>query len=202
LDKLSWKCGKGDHIAFCGKTGCGKSTSIALIQRFFEMSAGEILIDSKPIQYYDVNFLRSQIGSVGQEPVLFAKSIRDNLLYGCEESVGEEVLIDACVKANAWEFISKLPQQLDTLVGPAGMQLSGGQKQRVAIARAVLHDPKILLLDEATSALDNKSEGVVQEALDELMKGRTSFTVAHRLVSVSKPHSLTLTCLQGSVQGG
>lgn len=91
LDKLSWKCGKGDHIAFCGKTGCGKSTSIALIQRFFEMSAGEILIDNKPIQHYDVNFLRSQIGSVGQEPVLFAKSIRDNLLYGCEESVGEEV---------------------------------------------------------------------------------------------------------------
>lgn len=128
-----------------------------------------MFIDGKPINHYDLNFLRSQIGMVGQEPILFAKSIRENLLYGCKGSADEATLTDACVKANAWEFIMKLPQKLDTLVGPGGMQLSGGQKQRVAIARAVLQDPKILLLDEATSALDNKSEGVVQEALDELV---------------------------------
>jgi ABC-type multidrug transport system fused ATPase/permease subunit len=111
---------------------------------------------------------------VGQEPILFAKSIRENLLYGCKGSADEAALTAACVKANAWEFIMKLPQKLDTLVGAGGMQLSGGQKQRVAIARAVLQDPKILLLDEATSALDNKSEGVVQEALDELVRRTTA----------------------------
>ena len=114
-----------------------------MIQRFYEIAAGEILIDGSPIQHYDLNFLRSQIGMVGQEPILFAKSIRDNLLYGCKGEASEEVLLDACEKANALEFINKLPQKLDTLVGPGGMQLSGGQKQRVAIARAVLLDPKI-----------------------------------------------------------
>lgn len=153
LDKLTWKCKQGDHVAFCGKTGCGKSTSICLIQRFYEISAGEILIDGHPIQHYDLNFLRSQIGLVGQEPILFAKSIRENLLYGCnsDRPPEDDVLLKAIKQANAWEFISKLPNRLDTLVGVGGMQLSGGQKQRVAIARAILQDPKILLLDVSTA---------------------------------------------------
>jgi ATP-binding cassette subfamily B (MDR/TAP) protein 1 len=157
----------------------GKSSIIALIQRFYDPLAGAVLIDGTDIRKLKLRSLRRHIGLVSQEPSLFACTIYENIQYGRDGATESEV-IEAAKAANAHTFISGLPNGYQTQVGERGVQLSGGQKQRVAIARAVLKDPSILLLDEATSALDSQSEKVVQEALDRLMYGRTTVVIAHR----------------------
>jgi ATP-binding cassette subfamily B (MDR/TAP) protein 1 len=167
-----------------GESGSGKSTVISLLERFYNPDSGTISLDGVEIMSLKVDWLRDQMGLVGQEPVLFNDTIRANIAYGKHGEVTEEELIKVAKAANAHEFISSLPQGYDTTVGERGVQLSGGQKQRVAIARAILKDPKILLLDEATSALDVESERIVQNALDNVMVGRTTVTVAHRLSTI------------------
>jgi ABC-type multidrug transport system fused ATPase/permease subunit len=183
LDHLNFKAGKGEQIALVGGSGGGKSTIASLILRFYDADAGRILIDGKSILDYDLSELRRQIAFVPQDVILFGGTIYDNILYGKPDATEAEV-IDAAKKANAWQFIESFPDKFNTLVGERGIQLSGGQKQRIAIARAVIKDPSILVLDEATSALDSESELLVQQALDALMKNRTSIVIAHRLSTI------------------
>ncbi|KAK4417716.1 ABC transporter B family member 15 [Sesamum alatum] len=170
-------------VALVGGSGSGKSTVIALLQRFYDPLGGEILLDGVAIDKLQLKWLRSQMGLVSQEPALFATSIKENILFGKEDASMEEV-IEAAKASNAHNFITQLPQGYDTQVGERGVQMSGGQKQRIAIARAVIKAPKILLLDEATSALDSESERVVQEALDKAAVGRTTIVIAHRLSTI------------------
>ncbi|SPQ97565.1 ABC transporter transmembrane region [Plasmodiophora brassicae] len=183
LDKLRLQCPAGKTLALVGPSGSGKSSTVALIARFYEPSAGSVRIGDVPLTALNVVDFRRQIGLVSQEPVLFSGSIRDNIAYGRPSATTEEIQ-EAARQANASEFIDRLPDGLQTLVGTRGSQLSGGQRQRIAIARALLIDPQLLLLDEATSALDNESEALVQAALDTLMKGRTSIVIAHRLSTI------------------
>lgn len=183
LKGLDLELKAGEKIALVGPSGAGKSTIMQLLQRFYKWESGDILLDEKPISEYDLKAYRSQFAIVPQEVILFGGSIRENILYG-KPDASEEEIIEAAKKANAWEFIEKFPEGLDTLVGERGIKLSGGQKQRIAIARAILKDPVILLLDEATSALDAESEKLVQDALDVLMEGRTSIIIAHRLATI------------------
>ncbi|XP_004485974.1 ABC transporter B family member 9-like [Cicer arietinum] len=173
----------GTTAALVGQSGSGKSTIISLLERFYDPEAGEVLIDGVNMKNFQVRWIREQIGLVGQEPVLFTASIKENISYGKEGATDEEITT-AITLANAKKFIDKLPQGLDTMVGGHGTQLSGGQKQRIAIARAILKNPRILLLDEATSALDAESERVVQEALEKVMSQRTTVVVAHRLTTI------------------
>ncbi|KAG0626974.1 hypothetical protein M758_2G165000 [Ceratodon purpureus] len=173
----------GKTAAMVGGSGSGKSTVIALIERFYDPSSGEVLLDGFNIKNLELQWLREQIGLVNQEPALFATSILENILYGKDGATMQEIQ-NAAKAANAHSFINSLPNGYDTQVGERGVQLSGGQKQRVAIARAMLKNPRILLLDEATSALDSGSESIVQEALDRLMVDRTTVVVAHRLSTI------------------
>ncbi|CAG7908886.1 ABC transporter B family member 11 [Brassica rapa] len=183
FDGFSLFIPSGATAALVGESGSGKSTVISLIERFYDPKSGEVLIDGVNLKEFQLKWIRSKIGLVSQEPVLFSSSIRENIAYGKDNATVEEIKA-ATELANAAKFIDKLPQGLDTMVGEHGTQLSGGQKQRIAIARAILKDPRILLLDEATSALDAESERVVQEALDRVMVNRTTVIVAHRLSTV------------------
>ena len=171
-------------VALVGESGSGKSTVIALLERFYDPESGKIFLDDVELQTLKVSWLRQQVGLVAQEPVLFNDTIRANIAYGKQGGVSEEEVIAAAEAANAHTFIAALPDGYNTIVGERGSQLSGGQKQRVAIARAIIKDPKLLLLDEATSALDAESERMVQEALDQVMVGRTTVVVAHRLSTI------------------
>ena len=173
----------GQTVALVGLSGCGKSTCIALLQRFYDPSRGNIELDGQRLSDLNIKWLRSQIGVVGQEPVLFGTTIAENIRYG-QDGVSDLDIERAAKEANAHDFISKLPLKYATMVGERGAQLSGGQKQRIAIARALVGNPKILLLDEATSALDTRSEVTVQTALDKARLGRTTIIVAHRLTTV------------------
>ena len=176
----------GQYIALVGASGCGKSTTIALLERFYDPLVGGIYVDGKEISSLNLNDYRSFIALVSQEPTLYQGSIRDNILLGADPSIpiSDEAIDHACREANIYDFILSLPDGFSTIVGSKGSMLSGGQKQRIAIARALLRDPKILLLDEATSALDSESEHVVQQALDKAAKGRTTIAVAHRLSTI------------------
>ncbi|KAK9105034.1 hypothetical protein Scep_021878 [Stephania cephalantha] len=180
---LNLRIRAGQSQALVGASGSGKSSVIALIERFYDPTAGKVMIDGKDIRRLNLKSLRLKIGLVQQEPALFAASILENISYGKEGATEDEVM-EAAKAANVHGFVSALPDGYKTPVGERGVQLSGGQKQRIAIARAVLKDPKILLLDEATSSLDAESECVLQEALDRLMKGRTTVLVAHRLSTI------------------
>ncbi|MBI4418399.1 MAG: ABC transporter ATP-binding protein [Ignavibacteriales bacterium] len=183
LQSISFTVNAGEKVALVGPSGSGKTTLVNLIPRFYEVDEGTVLVDGRDIRTLGLQTLRSHIAIVPQEVMLFAGSIYDNIRYGrLEASRGE--IEEAARIANAHEFIEKLEKAYETEVGERGVQLSGGQRQRIAIARAVLRDPRILLLDEATSALDAESEMAVQEALDRLMQGRTSFIIAHRLSTV------------------
>ncbi|KHG26035.1 ABC transporter B family member 15 [Gossypium arboreum] len=173
----------GKTVALVGGSGSGKSTVIALLQRFYDPLGGEILLDGISIDKLQVKWLRSQMGLVSQEPALFATTIKENILFGKEDASMDEV-IDAAKASNAHNFISQLPQGYETQVGERGVQMSGGQKQRIAIARAIIKAPRILLLDEATSALDTESERVVQQAIDQAAVGRSSIVIAHRLSTI------------------
>lgn len=182
----------GQTIALVGASGSGKSTVISLVERFYDPLSGVVRLDGIDLKELNVKWLRTQIGLVSQEPTLFATTIKGNVAHGLigtkwENSSEEEkmaLIKEACIKANADGFITKLPLGYDTMVGERGFLLSGGQKQRIAIARAIVSDPRILLLDEATSALDTQSEGVVQNALDKAAAGRTTITIAHRLSTI------------------
>jgi len=185
LKDLSFYVNPGEKIALAGHSGAGKSTIIQLLLKFYDLDSGEILVDEKGLDTWDLEKLRSHIGMVPQEVLLFGGSIRENIAYARPDASEDEIIL-AAKKANAWQFISKFPEGLDTMVGERGVKLSGGQRQRVAIARAILKDPSILILDEATSSLDAESEHLVQEALDELMKGRTTIIIAHRLATIRK----------------
>lgn len=183
LRGLSLQIEPGQKIALVGHSGAGKSTVIQLLMRFYTASAGEIRINSVNINKFDITHLRANIGIVPQDVLLFGGTIAENIRYGRPNATDAEVT-EAAKRANAWEFISTFPDAMQTMVGERGVKLSGGQRQRIAIARAILKDPAILILDEATSSLDAESESLVQAALDELMKNRTTIIIAHRLATV------------------
>lgn len=183
LKGVNIKINNGEKIALVGQSGSGKSTLIQLLMKFYKVDSGDILIDGKSINEYDISSFRSIIGIVPQEVILFGGTIKENISYGKPNATLEEI-IEAAKRSNSFDFINGFPDGLDTIVGERGVKLSGGQRQRIAIARAILKDPAILLLDEATSSLDAESERVVQEALDNLMEGRTSIIIAHRLATI------------------
>jgi len=185
LKKISFNVKPGEKVALVGPSGSGKSTIINLLMRFYPVKSGSIRVDEKENQTYNLYDYRHNIGIVPQEVILFGGTIRENIAYG-KPGASEQEVIDAAIKANAWEFIESFPEKLDTIVGDRGVKLSGGQRQRVAIARAILKDPSILILDEATSSLDAQSEKLVQEALEKLMENRTTIVIAHRLSTIRK----------------
>lgn len=193
LNNFTMSVKQGETVALVGGSGSGKSTILSLIERFYDPQHGEVRLDGVDLKHLDPMWLRSQIGFVMQEPTLFAGTIAENIKFGClekHESISYNDMVIAATKANCHDFISKLPEKYDTIVGEQGTSLSGGQKQRIAIARAILKDPKILLLDEATSALDAESEFLVQEALNKLMEGRTTIIVAHRLSTIRNANTI------------
>tara|TARA_B100000683_G_scaffold55339_1_gene52997 strand:- start:3136 stop:4962 length:1827 start_codon:yes stop_codon:yes gene_type:complete len=185
VDGLNLKIPKGKSFALVGQSGSGKSTLANLICRFYDVNSGSINVDGINIKNLKKDALRNLIGLVTQDSILFNDSIKNNLLIAKPEATNEEII--ECLKiANAWEFVSKMPEQIDSNIGDSGNKLSGGQKQRLSIARAVLKNPPILVLDEATSALDSESEKLVQNALENLMKNKTSLVIAHRLSTIQK----------------
>ncbi len=185
LKTVSITARKGETIAVVGPSGSGKSTLVGLLLRFYDPESGRILIDGKDSKDYPLTELRNNMAIVPQDVLLFGGTIKENIAYGKPTATIAEIA-EAARKANALEFIDSFPEKFETIVGERGIKLSGGQRQRIAIARAVLKDPSILILDEATSSLDSESERVVQEALDKLMVGRTSFVIAHRLSTIRK----------------
>ncbi|OLY84487.1 Multidrug resistance protein 1 [Smittium mucronatum] len=202
LDGFSIKVKPGQKIALVGESGCGKSTTIGLIQRFYDVSLGSVFIDGLDLREYNVRSLRKNIGIVSQEPVLFDTTIFRNIQYGAKDMENDppsrEQVEQACKDANIHDFIVSLPLKYDTIVGERGAQLSGGQKQRIAIARSLIRNPQVLLLDEATSALDTESERLVQDALDRSSSNRTTITVAHRLSTI-KDSDMIYVCSKGQV---
>ncbi|KNE72357.1 hypothetical protein AMAG_16841 [Allomyces macrogynus ATCC 38327] len=184
LKKFNLTIEPGMTVALVGQSGSGKSTCVGLLQRFYLPLSGSVLLDGVPIEQLNVHWLRSKIGVVGQEPVLFRGTLRENIAWGALGQVTDDQIWHALRQSNAAAFVSDLPDRLDTVISEGGVSLSGGQKQRIAIARALIRDPKIVLLDEATSALDTQSEAVVQAALDAAAEGRTAIVIAHRLSTV------------------
>jgi ATP-binding cassette subfamily B protein len=175
----------GEKLALVGPSGSGKSTFVKLLQRLYNINEGRILVDGQDIAQVTLESLRQQISLVPQDPILFHRSLSENIAYGCPGATQDEI-IEAAKKAYAHDFIMSLPQGYDTLVGERGVKLSGGERQRVAIARAILADAPILILDEATSSLDSVSEHYIQKALHTLMEGRTTITIAHRLSTIQQ----------------
>jgi subfamily B ATP-binding cassette protein MsbA len=182
LNGVNLSVKKGDMIALVGPSGAGKSTLADLLPRFYDVVKGSIEIDGEDIRNYSKNDLRNLMGVVTQEAILFNDTIRNNIAFGFDSN--DEKVIEAAKIANAHEFIMQMPSGYNTIIGDRGMNLSGGQRQRLTIARAILKNPPILILDEATSALDSESEKLVQEALNKLMRNRTSIVIAHRLSTI------------------
>jgi ABC-type multidrug transport system fused ATPase/permease subunit len=191
LQGISLKALPGQQVAIVGPSGAGKSTIAALLLQFYAPDAGTILFDGRPASFFPLSQLRAQVGYVPQDVILFGGTIWENIAYGKANATAAEVE-QAARQANAHEFITRFPQGYQTVVGERGMKLSGGQRQRIAIARAILKNPAILILDEATSALDSESEQLVQDALDNLMKGRTSFVIAHRLSTIRNADAIAV----------
>ncbi len=201
IKDITFEARSGEVIALVGPSGAGKSTLINLIPRFYEADQGEVFIDGRDVREYRLDDLRRHIALVLQDNVLFSGSIRENLVYGRPEASMAEI-VEAAKAANAHEFIMQFKDGYESIIGERGMRLSGGQKQRLAIARAILKDPKILILDEATSALDSESEAMVTEALERLMKGRTTFVIAHRLATVVRANQILVIDNGEIVQSG
>ncbi|WP_044151413.1 ABC transporter ATP-binding protein [Leptolyngbya iicbica] len=191
LQNINLKLPKGTTLALVGSSGAGKSTLADLVPRFFDPTAGQILVDGQDLKSFNIAQIRKAMGIVGQETFLFNNTVRYNLAYGNFEATDAEIL-DAAKRANAYDFIMNLPEGLDTMIGDRGVMLSGGQRQRLAIARALVQNPEILILDEATSALDTVSERLVQEAIDELSRDRTTLVIAHRLSTVRKADQIAV----------
>jgi ABC-type multidrug transport system fused ATPase/permease subunit len=185
LRDVSFQALPGEVVALVGPSGAGKTTLTSLIGRFYDPAEGRVLLDGVDLRALTLSSLRAEIGVVFQDTFLFASTIRDNIAFG-REGADEAAILAAARAANAWEFIERLPKGLDTPVGERGTQLSEGQKQRIAIARALLRDPRILILDEPTSALDARSEHLLQVGLENLIRGRTTFVIAHRLATVRR----------------
>ncbi|HEY3291094.1 MAG TPA: ATP-binding cassette domain-containing protein [Anaerolineae bacterium] len=183
LKNISFDVIPGQIVALLGTTGSGKSTVTNLIPRFYDPTTGRVLIDGHDVRHVTISSLRAQIGIVLQDTTLFASTIRQNIAFGRPDA-SEQDVISAAISASAHEFIMQLPKQYDTPVGERGVTLSGGQKQRIAIARAILKNPRILILDDATSSVDTETEAQIQSALQNLMKGRTSFVIAQRLSTI------------------
>lgn len=183
LKGVSFHVESGQRVALVGPSGAGKSTTVSLLLRFFDASSGVIRLDGQDIRQYPLSWLRQQMAVVPQDVLLFGGSIRENIAYG-KPGASEEEIRNAAIRAHAHDFISRLPEGYDTMAGERGTKLSGGQRQRIAIARAILANPSVLLLDEATSSLDAESERHVQDALEDLMRDRTSIIIAHRLATV------------------
>lgn len=184
LDDITLSVKSGETVALVGRSGSGKTTLVGLLPRFYNTDEGEITLDSKPLQDYELGFLRKQLSLVNQNITLFNDTLYNNIAYGDMQGMPEEKVIEAAKQANAWEFIEKMPDGIHTLVGENGTRLSGGQRQRIAIARALLKDAPILILDEATSALDTESERYIQQAIDRLSRNRTTLVIAHRLSTI------------------
>jgi len=191
LKNINLDVKKGETVAFVGNSGGGKSTLVNLIPRFFDVSSGSLKIDGIDIRDYEIKSLRKAIGIVPQETFLFSGTILSNIKYSRQNATFEEV-VEAAKQANAHEFIENLSDSYNTEIGERGIKLSGGQKQRIAIARAILENPQILILDEATSALDNESEKLVQDALEKLMEGKTTFIIAHRLTTIENSNKIVV----------
>lgn len=183
LKSVNFDLDRGNTLALVGRSGSGKSTIASLLMRFYAINSGSVSVNDSPLSEIDLKAWRNALAFVPQDVLLFGGTIRENIAYG-DTQANEEQIIEAAKQANAWEFIKEFPEGLETTVGERGVQLSGGQRQRIAIARALLKDPQLLILDEATSALDSASEQLVQEALERLMKGRTSVVIAHRLSTI------------------
>ena len=201
LSNVNLNVTKGENIALVGPSGGGKTTLCSLIPRFYEVSDGSVTIDGKDIRSFTLKSLRSSIGVVQQDVYLFSGTVLENIEYG-RPGASKEDIISAAKKAGAHEFIEKLPNGYDTYVGERGVKLSGGQKQRISIARVFLKDPPILIMDEATSALDNESEKLVQKSLEQLAKGRTTLTVAHRLTTIKNATEILVLTENGIVERG
>ena len=192
LNGIDLNVAAGETVALVGSSGSGKSTLASLIPRFYDFQQGDILLDGKPLKDYSLASLRRQIALVNQDVVLFNDSVASNIAYGGLEGASLEDIRNAAEAAHATEFIEAMPEGFDTLIGEDGTRLSGGQRQRLAIARALLKDAPILILDEATSALDTESERAIQDALEELMKGRTTIVIAHRLSTIEKADKIVV----------
>jgi len=201
LRDVSFHAGYGQKIAIVGPSGVGKSTIASLLLRFYDINAGEILIDGKSISSYDLEQLRGNMSIVPQDVILFGGTIRENIAYGKPDATEDEIR-SAAKQANALDFIEGFPEKFETVVGERGIKLSGGQRQRIAIARALLKNPSILILDEATSSLDSESEKLVQQALEVLMEGRTSIIIAHRLSTIRSADMILVLDKGGIVEQG
>ena len=191
----------GEYVALVGPSGIGKSTLCSLIPRFYEVSAGRVLVDGQDVRRLHLKSLRDNIGIVQQDVYLFAGTVYDNIAYG-RPGADADAVIEAAKNANAHEFIMELPQGYDTDIGQRGIKLSGGQKQRLSIARVFLKNPPILIFDEATSALDNESEKVVQESLEKLAANRTTFVIAHRLTTIRNAQNILVLTENGIEEQG
>jgi subfamily B ATP-binding cassette protein MsbA len=191
LNDIDLKVKTGEIIAIVGPSGSGKTTLVNLLPRFYDPTAGIMKMDGHDLKGVTLSSLRSQIGIVTQETILFSDTIRNNIAYGSPQAAEKEI-VQAAKAANAHNFILSLEQGYETMIRDRGINLSGGERQRIAMARAILKDPRILILDEATSALDSESEQIVQEALDQLMKKRTTFIIAHRLSTVRKADKIVV----------
>lgn len=201
LNNISFTINPGQKVALVGPSGGGKTTLCNLIPRFYDVEDGEILVEGIDVRKIKLQSLRSNIGMVQQDVYLFSGTVRENILYGKPDATEQEV-IDAAKAAGAYDFIMNLENGFDTYVGERGVMLSGGQKQRISIARVFLKNPPILILDEATSALDNKSEFIVQESLENLAKGRSSLTIAHRLTTVQNADLILVLTEDGIIERG
>ena len=191
LKNFNLTVSKGKSVALVGQSGSGKSTIANLVTRFYDVTEGTIQLDDEDIRNLTKQSLRSLMGLVTQDSILFNDTIKNNLLIG-KESASDEEIIEALKVANAWEFVEQLPNGIHTNIGDSGNKLSGGQKQRLSIARAVLKNPPIMILDEATSALDTESERLVQNALENMMKNRTSIVIAHRLSTIQNADEIVV----------
>ena len=201
LNHISLKVEAGEYLAIVGSSGGGKTTLCSLIPRFYDVVDGRILIDGKDIRHVKLKSLRNQIGIVQQDVYLFMENVMENIRYGRPDATDEEVM-EAAKMANAHEFIMQLPQGYQTDIGQRGVKLSGGQKQRISIARVFLKNPAILIFDEATSALDNESEKIVQQSMEALAKGRTTFVIAHRLSTIQNAQKILVLSDRGIEEEG
>ena len=201
LKGINFELEKGEVLSIIGSSGGGKTTLCSLIPRFYEVSSGEITVDGNSIKDITLRSLRENVGVVAQDVYLFSGSVRENISYGKHGATDEEIT-EAAKMAGAHDFIMSLPNGYDTYVGERGVKLSGGQKQRISIARLFLKNPPILILDEATSALDNESERIVQKSLERLAKGRTTFTIAHRLTTIKNADRILVLTENGIEESG